>query len=71
MATSVNERVSKRRDSLRQAGLRPIQLWVPDTRLSSFARECKRQSRLLAADPTEASTLKWMEKAADARGWKA
>jgi hypothetical protein len=71
MATTVNERVQKRRDSLRQAGLRPIQLWVPDTRLSSFARECKHQSKLLLADdPAEASTLEWIEAAANVKGWK-
>jgi Tfp pilus assembly PilM family ATPase len=70
MATTVNERVQKRRDSLRQAGLRPIQLWVPDTSLSSFARECKRQSKLLADDPAETSALEWIEAAANVKGWK-
>ncbi|MBU4085638.1 MAG: antitoxin MazE family protein, partial [Proteobacteria bacterium] len=32
MATPIAERVQKRRAALRKAGLRPIQLWVPDTR---------------------------------------
>ncbi|CAN7774783.1 antitoxin MazE family protein [Paraburkholderia hospita] len=35
----------KRRD-LRRAGLRPITIWVPDTRAPGFAEECRRQSRL-------------------------
>ena len=46
MAKSVSERVKKRRDILRKSGLRPIQIWVPDTRRPGFASECHRQSKL-------------------------
>ena len=49
MAESVKQRVQKRRDTLRAAGLRPIQIWVPDTRRPGFAEECRRQSRIVAA----------------------
>ncbi len=49
MATPTSQRVRKRRDALRAAGLRPIQIWVPDTRLPGFSAECRRQSRLVAA----------------------
>ncbi|WP_428031104.1 antitoxin MazE family protein [Ancylobacter sp.] len=49
MATSVRVRVQRRRDALRSAGLRPVQIWVPDTRRPGFAEECRRQSRLTAA----------------------
>lgn len=49
MATPVSERVQKRREALRAAGLRPVQLWLPDTRRKDFAAECRRQSRLTAA----------------------
>jgi hypothetical protein len=48
MATSVQQRVRKRRDALREAGLRPVQIWVPDTRRPGFAEECRRQARLVA-----------------------
>lgn len=41
------ERVARRRAKLRAAGLRPVQLWVPDTRAAQFAEECRRQSRLI------------------------
>jgi hypothetical protein len=44
----VNARVAKRRAALRKAGLRPVQIWVPDTKRRGFAAECARQSRLLA-----------------------
>jgi hypothetical protein len=33
---------------MRAAGLRPVQIWVPDTRRPGFAEECRRQSRLVA-----------------------
>lgn len=49
MAAPTTQRVRKRRDALRAAGLRPIQIWVPDTRRAGFAAECRRQSALVAA----------------------
>jgi len=48
MPTPVNERVKKRREAMRAAGLRPVQIWVPDSRRAGFAEECRRQSRLVA-----------------------
>lgn len=44
--THVNVRVQKYRDALRMAGLRPVQIWVPDTRRPDFAQECRRQSQI-------------------------
>src|SRR5208282_1674303 len=49
MASSGAARVRKRRAALRDAGLRPVQIWVPDTRRPGFAEECRRQVRLAAA----------------------
>jgi hypothetical protein len=46
--TPTTQRVQKRRNALRAAGLRPIQIWVPDTRQPGFEAECRRQSRLAA-----------------------
>ena len=73
MATSVAARVQKRRDSMRKAGLRPAQIWVPDTRRPNFAAECRRQSRLAAkADRADRALLKFMDVAlADVDGWAA
>jgi len=45
----VSQNVQKRRDGLRASGLRPIQIWVPDTRRPGFAEECRRQSLIVAA----------------------
>ncbi len=49
MPTPVSERVQRRREALRAAGLRPVQIWVPDTRRPGFAAECRRQAALVAA----------------------
>lgn len=70
MATPVAVRVQKRRDAMRMAGLRPVQLWVPDTRRPSFAEECHRQSALVRNDPQESEVLTWIEAASDMAGWE-
>ena len=70
MGTSTTQRVQKHREGLRAAGMRPVQIWVPDTRSESFALECRRQSRLLLNDAHEAETMTWLEAVADTDGWK-
>lgn len=58
MPTPVTERVKKRRAALRAAGLRPLQIWVPDTSRPGFAEECRRQSVVVAhADMADAGML--------------
>lgn len=47
--SSASERVRSHRDRLRAQGLRPVQIWVPDTRSPSFAAEAHRQSAAVAA----------------------
>lgn len=73
MATTVAERVQKRRSALRLAGLRPVQIWVPDTRRPNFAAECKRQSKLACeSDRVDVQMLGFMDDAlAAADGWTA
>jgi hypothetical protein len=69
LSANVVERVKRHRDGLRAAGLRPVQIWVPDTRRPGFAEECRRQSRLLRDDPHEREILDWIEAVADTEGW--
>lgn len=73
MATAnINARVQKHRDALRMAGLRPVQIWVPDTRRPDFAAECRRQSLLVAqADSVEAADMQGLmdDALADLDGW--
>ncbi|MBU3032251.1 antitoxin MazE family protein [Paracoccus marinaquae] len=72
MPIPVSERVQKRRDALRAAGLRPVQIWVPDTRRPGFSSECRRQAALIAtADRQDPGLSDFMDAAlADLDGWK-
>jgi hypothetical protein len=69
LSANIVERVKRHRDGLRAAGLRPVQIWVPDTRRPGFAEECRRQSLLLRDDPHEREILDWIEAVADTEGW--
>jgi len=64
------ERVKRRRDKMRAASLRPVQIWVPDTRAPGFAAECRRQCQLIAdaenTDAAQAETRFWERVSADA-----
>ncbi len=62
-------RVQKHREGLRARGLRPVQIWVPDTKRSGFAEECRRQSLALANEPAEKDVLDWIESVSDFEGW--
>lgn len=72
MPTPVSERVQQRRDTMRAAGLRPVQIWVPDTRRPGFAAECRRQAALVAqADKIDTDLSDFMDAAlADLDEWK-
>jgi hypothetical protein len=44
--------MSEYRRRMRESGLRPVQIWLPDTRSPQFAHQCRQQSRAVAAhDP--------------------
>jgi len=70
MPTATSERVQKHRAALRESGLRPVQIWVPDTRRAGFAQECRRQSLLLQDDAQEREIADWLEVMADRDGWQ-
>ncbi|PYU72643.1 MAG: DUF3018 domain-containing protein [Acidobacteria bacterium] len=48
---SSRDKVRAYRKRLRQQGLRPIQIWVPDVRSPSFVAEARRQSLAVARSP--------------------
>ncbi len=66
----VAERVKKHREKLREKGLRPRQIWVPDTRLPEFIAKCKAQSKMLKDDPQEKEVLTWIEEGVELSGWE-
>ena len=54
MALSTSEKTAKYREKLRAQGLRPVQIWVPDTRSKTLAEEVRRQSlRVSRKDESE------------------
>ena len=59
--TPVRGRVAAHRAELRRRGLRPIQIWVPDTRAPGFAEEARRQSRLIAAEADFDEVMTFLE----------
>ena len=66
MPASTSQRVQEHRNRLRAAGLRPVQLWVPDTRNPNFTKACSQQARLIAASDTDSD---WMDDIQDTEGW--
>jgi Protein of unknown function (DUF3018) len=64
MGQSTAQRVRRHREELRAAGLRPVQIWVPDTRRAGFDAECRRQSeRAALADQADAAMLDFIDAA--------
>jgi antidote-toxin recognition MazE-like antitoxin len=63
-SSSNARRVQRRRDKLRAQGMRPLQIWVPDTRAPGFAEEAARQARLIAETTTE-EELDFLDRLAD------
>ncbi len=70
MAIPTNDRVKKHREAMRLAGLRLVQLWVPDTRHPSFAALCREQSARLLNDHQETEMLELIEVISDHKGWR-
>jgi len=48
---SSRDKVRAHRKRLRQQGLRPFQIWVPDMRSPAFAAEAHRQSLAVSKSP--------------------
>lgn len=58
------EKMRDYRARLRAAGLRPLQIWVPDLRRPGLREEARRQSRLASASADEAEVLSFLDAAA-------
>jgi len=57
------EKVKAHRERLRRQGLRPVQIWVPDTRSPTFAAEALRQSLAVAQSPHAAEDQAFVDAA--------
>jgi hypothetical protein len=66
--TSKGER---HRAKLRAAGLRPLQIWVHDTRTPAISEQLARQCHKLKHDPAEREIIEFVEEAAaQTEGWR-
>jgi hypothetical protein len=61
-ATTSRDRTTRYRQTLRDKGLRPVQLWLLDTRAPGFAGAARRQcERINAADRAD-GMMDWLER---------
>ncbi|MBL0897171.1 MAG: antitoxin MazE family protein [Reyranella sp.] len=61
-------KVRAHRDRLRKQGLRPIQIWVPDTGAPAFRSEAIRQSAAVAASSGAAEDQAFIDALTEADG---
>ena len=62
---SSKDKVRAHRERLRQQGLRPIQIWVPDTRSRSFKAQAHRQSLAVAESELESDDQAFIDAVSD------
>jgi hypothetical protein len=60
--SNVRSRVASHREQLRARGLRPVQIWVPDTRAPGFAEEARRQSASVDAGDEFGEVMDFIER---------
>jgi hypothetical protein len=69
---ATRERVRQHRARLRDQGLRPIQVWVPDLRNPARAAQLRRDVATLAGHPSDTEGNAFLDAALDEiEGWKA
>lgn len=59
--SSSARRVANYRQRMREAGLVPKTIWVPDTKDPAFVDQLKRESRIIAASEEERSVMEWID----------
>jgi hypothetical protein len=63
--SSSREKVRTYRERMRARGLRPVQIWVPDTRTAKFRAEAHRQSLIIARSGGEAEDQAFIDSVSD------
>lgn len=66
-STASRDRVRAHREQLRAQGLRPIQIWVPDTRSATFTRDAHLQSLAVALSARAAEDQEFIEAVSQVR----
>ena len=61
MRKTLAKRMLNYRKRLRDAGMRPVQIWVPDIRSPGFSDEARHQSLLVSKSDSEGETIKQLD----------
>ena len=64
---ATRDKMRRYRARMRARGLRPIQIWVPDTRSSRFAAEARRQSLAVAHSVDESKDQAFIDDISDSQ----
>ena len=68
---SAVDKMTRHRQRLRAAGLRPVQFWVADTRQPAFTARLREQCLQLQGDAAEANAALFAEAAVElVEGWR-
>ena len=54
-------RIQRYRAAMRARGMRPVQIWLPDTRTKHFELEARRQCEAANAADSQDDTMDWIE----------
>ncbi|MCG5242203.1 antitoxin MazE family protein [Azospirillum doebereinerae] len=65
MAEPTRSRVRQHREQLRAQGLRPVQIWVPDTRVPGFKETARRQCLAINEADRRDGTMEFLESIQD------
>jgi ribosomal protein L3 len=65
---SSKDRVRRHREAMRAKGYRTVTLWLPDSRRSGFAEECRKQSQIIKKSAAEKKYLDELDLPA-VEGW--
>jgi DNA-binding LacI/PurR family transcriptional regulator len=63
MPKTASERMQDYRANLRRQGLKPVQMWVFDTKAPGFKEEMTRQLKIVAQSEDERDVMRWIEEA--------
>jgi len=64
------QKMRQYRQKLKASGLRPVQLWVPDTRSRKIIAEARKQSIRVSSDSQEPRFMDFVESVMDHEGWE-
>jgi len=70
MALNSAQKMRQYREKMKAAGLRPIQLWVPDVRSQKIIDEIRKQSIRVSSDYQERRIMDFVESVMDHEGWE-